>query len=197
MSEDTPRKQFTPGSIVRVDGVLMGVGQASLRGLLDRAEDINDITQKERIAAREGVALEGTETLVDGEPEPVVLTPAQKRAATIAAKKADREAVLKRGDHPASVDAEQADEESNLGETSKPVAEPGTIGDGEPPAGTDEGETGREDPTGHEPEANDPEFSPKATDAEVEGAKAEEDAADVDVDAPSESDAIQSVDAGA
>lgn len=188
MSEDKPRKQFTPGTIVRVDGVLMGVGQASLRGLLDRAEDINDISQAERIAAREGVALEGTDTLVDGEPEPVELTPAQKRAATIAKKKADREAVIKRGDKPASVDAEQAEDESQLGETSKPVAEPGTIGDGEPPAGTDEDETGREDPTGHEPEAGDPEFSPEATEAEVEAAESTE---DVDVEAPSEADAIK------
>lgn len=173
MSEDEkPRKQFTPGSIVRVRGVLMGVGQASLRGLLDEAEDINDITQKERIAAREGVALEPAEP-EKGSDEPVELTPAQKRAATIARNKAEREAVIKRGDNPADVDAAKAEEESKLGETSKPPVEPGTVSDGEPPVNTDEADTGRSQADGSEdPEAEVPEVSPEATDAEVEAVEA-------------------------
>ena len=48
-------KQFTPGSVVRVTlpgeaPRLMGVGQASLRGWLEYAEDINDIAQADVIA---------------------------------------------------------------------------------------------------------------------------------------------------
>lgn len=46
-------KQFTPGTIVRVRGQLMGVGKASLLGLLDEAEDINDITEKAKIEAQQ------------------------------------------------------------------------------------------------------------------------------------------------
>ena len=168
MSDQTPRKQFIPGSVVRVRGQLMGVGVAALRGLLDEAEDINDLPKAEVIAAREGVALEPVE---DDQAE---LTAGQKAAATRAANKAKREAVIKSGKTPASVDAEGAEEESKLGDTSKAPVEPGTIGDGEPPEGTDEGETGRSQADGSEdPEAEEPDISDKATDAEVEAAKAE------------------------
>lgn len=185
MSEDQkPRKQFTPGTIVRVRGQLMGVGQASLRGLLDEAEDINDITQAERIAAREGVALEAAEP--EKGQEPVELTSGQKAAATRAANKAKREAVIKAGNHPADVDAEAADEESKLGETTKPVEEPGTISDGEPPAPTDEADTGRSQADGSaDPTAEAPELSDKATDAEVEQATGETEAENAKVDAES------------
>jgi hypothetical protein len=162
----------------------MGVGQASLRGLLDEAEDINDISKHERVAAREGVALEPAE----GE----TFTPEQEQAAELAEDKAYREDVIKRGDKPADVDAEQAEAESKIGETSKPPVEPGTIGPGEPPPGTDEDETGREQADGSEdPEAGDPEFSPDATKSELEAAGAnEQDIEDAPEKPPVEGDGL-------
>lgn len=87
-------KQFTPGSVVRVTlpgeaPRLMGVGQASLRGWLEYAEDINDIAQADVIAAQQGTTSADLSEAVDVD---VALTPGQKAAATRAANKAAKEA---------------------------------------------------------------------------------------------------------
>lgn len=175
MSEEKPRKTFIPGGVVRVRGQIMSVGLASLRGLLDEADTLESLTQAERIAAREGVALEAADKpAAEGDPQPE-LTPGQKAAATRAANKAKREAVLKAGKNPADVDAEGAEEESKLGETSKPPVEPGTIGGGTPPPGTDPEDVAfrRQADGTEDPKAEAPEVSDEATDAEVEAAEAE------------------------
>jgi hypothetical protein len=83
-----PKRQFIPGSVVRVRGQLMGVGKASLLGLLDEAEDIADLSQADRIAAREGVATDAEVAAAEAEPvEPTSLQDAvADRAAAKAAK---------------------------------------------------------------------------------------------------------------
>jgi hypothetical protein len=85
------RKKFIPGSVVRVRGQLMGVGKASLLGLLDEAEDISAAAEAD--AKDTAVAVDvpsvpapaGVEVEEPVDPEP---TRAQKAAATRAANKA-------------------------------------------------------------------------------------------------------------
>lgn len=142
--DNKPKRGFFPGSVVRVRGQLMGVGTASLRGLLDEADSIDDLPRKEILVAQQGVVSSDlTPDILTGE-----LTPSQERAAEVAEDKADRARRLRAGLDVDDVDAEQAEEESRLGDTSKPAEEAGTISAGTPPPGTEADETGRLDATG-------------------------------------------------